>query len=250
MIGRSLHRRDELIDLWTAAYRGAVIPKIRETSFAGDIASWSPPPGWQVSGESAIETLRQPQTLTIYVKNFDPIVAIQNGWHKSNDPNIEIRRKFWDEPAWATAPEQYGAFTESAAPPLMVCADLLASREPRQSDVAALRRDQLVDPHRIGTQSLGLVDRVVNALVSNSGATDTSIMIIGAHCRDLLHASFGRTDLLRSTSDVDIGVAVDGDAEYQRIVRHFPAQSFLMQECCDCRAATRCGFLHRPATPR
>ncbi|MGW6422695.1 type IV toxin-antitoxin system AbiEi family antitoxin [Nocardia sp. NPDC055053] len=145
VIGRSLHRRDELIDLWAAAYRGTVIPKIRETSFAGDIASWSPPPGWQVSGESAIETIRQPQTLTIYVKNFDPIEAVQNGWHKSDDPNIEIRRKFWDAPPWATAPEQYGAFTESAAPPLMVYADLLASREPRQSDVAAaLRRDQLV----------------------------------------------------------------------------------------------------------
>ncbi|WP_280301212.1 type IV toxin-antitoxin system AbiEi family antitoxin [Nocardia neocaledoniensis] len=145
VVGRSLYRRDELIDLWTAAYGNTLIPKLRETSFAGEVASWSPPPGWQVSGESAVQLIRQPQTLTIYVKNFDPIEAVQSGWHKSSDPNIEIRRKFWGEPPWATAPEQYGAFTESAAPPLMVYADLLASKDPRQTEVAtALRRDHLV----------------------------------------------------------------------------------------------------------
>lgn len=80
----------------------------------------------------------------------------------------------------------------------------------------------MFDPQRIDTPALGLVDRVVDALVSSSGATDASIMVIGAHCRDLLHASFGRTDLLRSTSDVDLGVAVDGDAAYRRIVSTFP----------------------------
>ncbi|WP_280301214.1 hypothetical protein [Nocardia neocaledoniensis] len=81
----------------------------------------------------------------------------------------------------------------------------------------------MFDLERIDTPALSLVDRVVDALVSSSGATDTSIMVIGAHCRDLLHASFGRTDLLRSTSDVDLGVAVDGDATYRRIVSIFPS---------------------------
>ncbi|MEV6059176.1 type IV toxin-antitoxin system AbiEi family antitoxin [Nocardia asteroides] len=145
VIGRSLHRRDELIDLWAAAYRGSLLPKIRESMFAGEFERWSPPPGHQVSGESAIETIRQPQTLTIYVRNFDPIEAIENGWRKSAEPNIEIRRMFWSEPPWADAPDVFGAFTESAAPPLMVYADLLASGEPRQVEVAnALRRDELV----------------------------------------------------------------------------------------------------------
>ncbi|WP_278263185.1 hypothetical protein [Nocardia sp. AG03] len=80
----------------------------------------------------------------------------------------------------------------------------------------------MFDPQRIDTQALSLVDRVVDALVSGSGATDTSIMVVGAHCRDLLHASFGRADVLRSTSDVDLGVAVDGDAAYRQIVSTFP----------------------------
>ena len=74
----------------------------------------------------------------------------------------------------------------------------------------------MFDLQRITTQSLDLVSRVVDALVTNSGADDASIMVIGAHCRDLLHASFGRADLLRATSDVDIGIAVDGDARYRQ----------------------------------
>lgn len=80
----------------------------------------------------------------------------------------------------------------------------------------------MFDPQRIGTQSLDLVDRVIVELVSSAKASDTSIMVIGAHCRDLLHTSFGRTDLLRSTSDVDIAIAVDGDIEYQRIISTLP----------------------------
>lgn len=75
----------------------------------------------------------------------------------------------------------------------------------------------MFDPRRITPQSLDLVDRVVEAMVSEAGAADRSIMIIGAHCRDLLHAGFGRGDLLRSTTDVDIALAVNGDKEYQRI---------------------------------
>ncbi|MEV6059177.1 hypothetical protein AB0L62_04160 [Nocardia asteroides] len=80
----------------------------------------------------------------------------------------------------------------------------------------------MFDPQRISTPSLDLIDRVINALVTESGIGDTSIMLIGAHSRDLLHASFGRTGPLRATSDVDLGVAVDGAAEYRRVVSAFP----------------------------
>ncbi|MGW5436347.1 hypothetical protein [Nocardia asteroides] len=80
----------------------------------------------------------------------------------------------------------------------------------------------MFDPQRISPPSLDLIDRVISALISESGISDSSIMLIGAHSRDILHASFGRTCPLRSTSDVDIGVAVDGDPEYRRIVSAFP----------------------------
>lgn len=47
-------------------------------------------------------------------------------------------------------------------------------------------------------------------------------MVIGAQCRDLLHEAFGRADRLRSTSDVDIALAVEGYAEYQRVTSRLP----------------------------
>lgn len=47
-------------------------------------------------------------------------------------------------------------------------------------------------------------------------------MIIGAHCRDLLHVAFGRTDLLRSTADVDIALAVSKYEDYRRITSALP----------------------------
>ncbi|MGV9725080.1 hypothetical protein [Nocardia beijingensis] len=80
----------------------------------------------------------------------------------------------------------------------------------------------MFDPRRIGSQSLDLIDRVVAGLVSNTEANDTSIMVIGAQCRDLLHAAFDRSDLLRSTNDVDVALAVNGHVEYQQITSALP----------------------------
>ncbi|MBF6174442.1 type IV toxin-antitoxin system AbiEi family antitoxin [Nocardia blacklockiae] len=143
--GRSLHRREELLDLWVAAFRGSLLPKLRDVSFEGKLTHWSPPPGYFVSGESAVENIRNPQTLTVYVKNFDPMEAVKNGWRKSDDPNIDIRKKFWNEPRGLSIFGRRPIFVKSAAPSILVYADLVASKEPRQSEVAKdLRREQLV----------------------------------------------------------------------------------------------------------
>lgn len=80
----------------------------------------------------------------------------------------------------------------------------------------------MFDLQRIVPQSLDLIDRVVAELLSNSTTEADSIMVIGAHCRDLLHVAFGRTDLLRSTNDVDIALAVNGYPEYRRITSALP----------------------------
>ncbi|MGW5316207.1 hypothetical protein [Nocardia thailandica] len=76
----------------------------------------------------------------------------------------------------------------------------------------------MFDPKRPHGPSADLVDTVIKELVSRSGADPETIMIIGAHCRDLLHAAFGRADPLRSTSDVDLGIAVAEDGQYRQIV--------------------------------
>ncbi|WP_446225816.1 hypothetical protein ACTWPB_12525 [Nocardia sp. IBHARD005] len=80
----------------------------------------------------------------------------------------------------------------------------------------------MFDLGRIDQRSVDLVDSVVVALISGAETNDTSIMIIGAQCRDLLHTGFGRIDPLRSTHDVDVAIAVDGDAEYRRIIAAHP----------------------------
>ncbi|WP_433576569.1 type IV toxin-antitoxin system AbiEi family antitoxin [Nocardia brasiliensis] len=145
LLGRSLQRRDELLDLWAAAFRGSLLSKIRVATFEGNIQGWAPPPNYFVSGESAVEDIWRPQTLTIYAERFDPLEAIRSGWRKSDEPNIEIRRKFWNVPHSATFPNQSSAFKQSAAPPLLIYADLITSKEPRQTEVAkALRRKHLV----------------------------------------------------------------------------------------------------------
>ncbi|MFG1791722.1 type IV toxin-antitoxin system AbiEi family antitoxin [Nocardia sp. NPDC049149] len=145
LVGKSLRRRDELIDLWSAAFRGALLPKLRLLAFHGSIESWRPLPGDLVSGESAVGMIRQPQTLTIYTEHFDLTVAVRNRWQKSNNPNIEVRQRFWKAPDGAIPLDKQGAFVTSAAPPLLVYADLLTSKEARQAEVArTLRRDHLV----------------------------------------------------------------------------------------------------------
>ncbi|MGY0501405.1 hypothetical protein ACWZHB_23200 [Nocardia sp. FBN12] len=69
---------------------------------------------------------------------------------------------------------------------------------------------------------MDLIDSVVVALISGAETNDAAIMIIGAQCRDLLHTGFGRIDLLRSTYDLDVAIAVDGDAAYRRIIAAHP----------------------------
>ncbi|MGN2636052.1 hypothetical protein ACTD5D_07635 [Nocardia takedensis] len=63
---------------------------------------------------------------------------------------------------------------------------------------------------------------MITALVTNDDVDVTSIMLIGAHCRDLLHLAFGRNDHLRSTSDVDLALAVHGHTDYRRITSALP----------------------------
>ncbi len=66
----------------------------------------------------------------------------------------------------------------------------------------------MFDLRRIDPRSLDLIDSVVVELVSRAEAHTALIMLIGAHCRDLLHEGFGHTDPLRSTNDVDVALVL------------------------------------------
>ncbi|GAB2724803.1 hypothetical protein GCM10027089_55760 [Nocardia thraciensis] len=55
----------------------------------------------------------------------------------------------------------------------------------------------MFDLRRIDPRSLDLIDCVGVELVSRAEPDTASTMLIGAHCRDLMHEGFGYTEPLR-----------------------------------------------------
>ncbi|CKZ08406.1 Hypothetical protein ERS035796_03067 [Mycobacterium tuberculosis] len=91
-----------------------------------------------VSGEQALpDEIRNPESLMLYVDPPAPglpaDLLIHNRWHRDPHGSIVIRKLFWRN----LPDEQPGL-----APTALIYADLLASREPRQVEVAHLMRRQ------------------------------------------------------------------------------------------------------------
>lgn len=137
---RRLVRTDELLDLWAAAYPGGLGRANKLLVASGDIHTWSAPDGLAVavSGEQALpDEIRNPESLMLYVDTPAPglpaDLLIHNRWHRDPHGSIVIRKLFWRN----LPDEQPGL-----APTALIYADLLASREPRQVEVAHLMRRQ------------------------------------------------------------------------------------------------------------
>jgi hypothetical protein len=89
-----------------------------------------------VSGEQAVPHLLRPASTTLYVRELDRNLAIANRWRSDGEPNIVVRRKFWNAPEGDGEP--------SGTPPApwpLVYADLLESQDPRARNAAT----ELVD---------------------------------------------------------------------------------------------------------
>ncbi|WP_223585953.1 MULTISPECIES: type IV toxin-antitoxin system AbiEi family antitoxin [Microbacterium] len=128
----SLGRQDELLDRWAAAFPTGLGSPQRTRMFTGDIGSLEAPPGVSalLSGESAVSHRIRPETLTVYVDDdsVNRLIA-KNRWRTDRRPNIFVRTLFWEDPE---------AISEGIgiAPPVLVYADLLASGDGRQAEVA------------------------------------------------------------------------------------------------------------------
>lgn len=120
---------EALIDQWVRAYPSGLGARLGIREFAGDIESVDLPPDGSLSGEWAVRDLVKPTTMTIYVDGFDTRTAIVNRWRSDGQSNIFIRRRFWDTDELS-----------GLVPPLLVYADLVASGDPRQLEVAATYR--------------------------------------------------------------------------------------------------------------
>lgn len=120
---------EALIDQWVRSYPTGLGARLGIRSFSGDVDTVDLPPGGSLSGEWAVRDLIKPTTMTIYVDEFDPRTAIVNRWRSDRDSNVFIRRRFWDQDEAA-----------EVVPPLLVYADLIASGDPRQLEIAAQYR--------------------------------------------------------------------------------------------------------------
>jgi hypothetical protein len=137
--GRPKREEVSLLDMWAAAFPARLGQRLYLGSYQGDI-TWRPsrdeldPPA--VSGESAVPELLRPGSLTLYLRELDPNLALRQRWRADGAPNIVVRRKFWRHPRWNTSSSDDGV-----APWPIVCADLLASDDPRVRAVAREVRD-------------------------------------------------------------------------------------------------------------
>ena len=143
--GRGLRSVRELFDTWASTYgfqlgRSLDIARFSADNFdmyvPGTSAVW-------LSGEVAARSSLRPTTATIYVDELDPMLPLANRWRTDREPNTFVRRKFWRDPSRGEL--RAGL---QRAPVALVYADLVASNDPRQREVAHEMRE--VDPELFG----------------------------------------------------------------------------------------------------
>jgi hypothetical protein len=141
---RAIQREGELIDRWTAAYPTGLGPKLHTHDFFGDIDHVLPTSDDKplfIGGESALEGLLRPASLTLYTATFDPRLPAVNRWRTDREPNIHVRRKFWLPPPLLEHPTTY-VRDMATVPSLLIYADLMASNDSRQREAARTLREQ------------------------------------------------------------------------------------------------------------
>lgn len=134
--------RTDLLDLWAAAFPAGLRQRLTLATFHGDVAPLKTPGNdvaMAVSGEAAVPDLLKAATLTLYVSELTPRLAIVNRWRTDGEPNIVVRRKFWTDPG---TPDTIAPGIEAAPWPL-VYADLLASDDPRARAAAQEYREKV-----------------------------------------------------------------------------------------------------------
>lgn len=139
-----LERYDELLDRWADSFPLGLGRDLTLGHFAGgtDLSAWveSGIPVY-LSGESAAPSIRG-TTLTMYVPKISVPAVIGSRWRPlraDEEPVITVRRTFWEDPR-RTSNTELGV---KNAPDLLIYADLLSSRDPRQREVALTMREAL-----------------------------------------------------------------------------------------------------------
>jgi predicted nucleotidyltransferase len=81
----------------------------------------------------------------------------------------------------------------------------------------------VLDLTRADPSLLHLIDGVVTELLTRSNLLNPSeVLLVGAHCRDILRNALGHEFALRITSDIDLGLAMANWAAYDELVAMLP----------------------------
>ncbi|MGI8392757.1 hypothetical protein [Leucobacter sp. W1038] len=75
----------------------------------------------------------------------------------------------------------------------------------------------MIDLERVDARIYDVITPVVEELTAKVGVDPDSILLVGAGCRDVLHAAFGHTFPARATTDTDLGIAVSDWTISERI---------------------------------
>lgn len=137
--------RVDLLDMWAAAFPAGLAQRLTLANYHGQFGSVKkvrPDDVVAVSGEAAVPDFRRPAALTLYVAELNPRLAIVNRWRVDGEPNVVVRRKFWNDPLSADA----ALPVIDVAPWPLVYADLLASDDPRARAVARQWRERHEQP--------------------------------------------------------------------------------------------------------
>jgi hypothetical protein len=152
---RRLLERKRLIDEWVINFPIKLRPKLNTRRFHAtdpdwwrkvDIARYGAQWGGEVAADKLTNHLR-PNTQTIYMqpeginRNLQKIV-VENKLRAAMDGEIEILEAFWDFPPDQAMPD--------IVPPLLVYADLLATMDPRNFEIARMIYEKRIhDPEAV-----------------------------------------------------------------------------------------------------
>ena len=137
--GRALVQPENLEEGWVANYPYRLRPHLHPTRFRAserggwrglDLAPFGAQWGGEVAGDRLTANL-QPMTATIYTPGNPAKLAATLRLRPDPQGDIEILDRFWDFPN----PQDY---PQDLVPPLLVYADLAASGDPRNADIARM----------------------------------------------------------------------------------------------------------------
>ena len=104
-----------LLDVWAAAFPTGLARQLTLRTYRGEVDTFKPTQdrgrSLDLRGASGRRDLR-PASMTLYVVELDPRLAIVNRWRSDGEPNIVVRRKFWNSPDDASSS---GAHTSALA---------------------------------------------------------------------------------------------------------------------------------------